>query len=158
MFIKPDYNLENIYKIDFRKLKEQGIKCIMFDLDSTVMKSKSAEFNPDTIAWFNTFINDFEVAIISNNNKKEYIENAAKLAPCRVIGSAKKPNPKIARDYLASIGIEPQEAVMVGDRPLTDILVGKNLGCKTILVGSINPNEGILTRIVRAIERMTIKK
>ena len=74
MFIKPDYNLENIYEIDFDKLKKQGIKCIMFDLDSTVMKSKSAEFNPDTIAWFNTFINDFEVAIISNNNKKEYIK------------------------------------------------------------------------------------
>ena len=72
MFIKPDYNLENIYEIDFDELKKQGIKCIMFDLDSTVMQSKSATFTQETFEWFNTFINNFEVAIISNNNNKDY--------------------------------------------------------------------------------------
>ena len=158
MFIKPDYNLKNIYEIDFEELKQQGIKCVMFDLDSTVMRSKSATFEPETIDWFNTFINDFEVAIISNNPNKEYIENASKIAPCRVIGDAKKPNPDVAKKYLDEVGISPEHAIMVGDRPLTDILVGKNLGCKTILVGSINPNENLLTRWVRAIERSTIRK
>ena len=157
MFIKPDYNLKNIYEINFNELKEQGIKCIMFDLDSTVMKSKSASFTQETLDWFNTFINDFEVAIISNNNSKDYINKASEIAPCRVIGKAKKPNPKVAKQYLDEIGIKPSEAVMVGDRPLTDILVGKFLGCKTILVGSINPNENIPTKLVRALERSTIK-
>ena len=158
MFIKPDYNLKNIYEIDFEELKQKGIKCVMFDLDSTVMRSKSATFEPETINWFNTFINDFEVAIISNNPNKEYIENASKIAPCRVIGDAKKPNPDVAKKYLDEVGIAPECAAMVGDRPLTDILVGKRLGCKTILVGSINPNENLLTRWVRALERSTIRK
>ena len=158
MFIKPDYNLKNIYEIDFEELKKQGIECIMFDLDSTVMLSKSAEFTPKTVEWFNTFINDFEVVIIWNNHKKEYIENASKLAPCRVIGNAKKPNPKVAKKYLEEVNIKPENAVMVGDRPLTDILVGKRLGCKTILVGSINPDENLLTKFVRALERSTIRK
>ncbi len=158
MFIKPDYNLKNIYEINFEELKRQGIKCIMFDLDSTVMRSKSATFEPETINWFNTFINDFEVAIISNNPNKDYIENASKLAPCRVIGHAKKPNPEVAKKYLDEVGIKPEQAVMVGDRPLTDILVGKRLGSKTILVGSINPSENLLTKLVRALERSTIKR
>ena len=158
MFIKPDYNLKNIYEINFEELKSQGIKCIMFDLDSTVMRSKSASFEQKTINWFNTFINDFEVAIISNNPDKDYIENASKIAPCRVIGHAKKPDPKVAKKYLDEVGIKPEQAVMVGDRPLTDILVGKRLGSKTILVGSINPNENLLTKFVRALERSTIKK
>lgn len=158
MFIKPDYNLKNIYEIDFQELKKQGIKCVMFDLDSTVMMSKSASFTEKTLDWFKTFINDFNVVIISNNHNKKYIENASKLAPCRVIGSAGKPNPKITKKFLDEAGIKPVEAVMVGDRPLTDILVGKRLGCKTILVGSINPNENLLTKFVRAVERSTIKK
>ena len=158
MFIRPDYNLKNVYEIDFQELKSKGIKCIMFDLDSTVMRSKSATFHPETVEWFNTFINDFEVVIISNNTKRNYIENAAKIAPCRVIGNAKKPNPKIMKAYLDEVGIKPSEAVMVGDRPLTDILAGKFLGCKTILVGSINPSENLPTRFVRALERSTIKK
>ena len=157
MFMKPDYNLRSIYEIDFTELKSQGIKCVMFDLDSTIMVSKSADFLPETVEWFNTFLKDFEVAIISNNKNEEYIENASRLAPCRVIGRANKPNPRIMREYLDSVGIEPACAVMVGDRPLTDILAGKLLGCKTILVGSINPKENLPTKFVRALERSTIR-
>lgn len=158
MFLKPDYNLNNVYEINFDELKQQGVKCIMFDLDSTVMVSKSASFLPETVEWFNTFLKDFEVAIISNNNNEQYIEKASKLAPCRVIGKAAKPNPTVMKNYLDEIGLEPREAVMVGDRPLTDILAGKRLGCKTILVGSINPNENLPTKFVRALERSTIRK
>ena len=158
MFLKPDYNLKNIYEININELKEKGIKCLMFDLDSTVMISKSGVFLPETLSWFKTFLNDFEVAIISNNKKESYIENANKTAPCTVIGRANKPNPKIMGEYLKSKNISPAEAVMIGDRPLTDILAGKLLGCKTILVGSINPRENLPTKIVRALERSTIKK
>ena len=158
MFLKPDYNLKNVYEINFNELKAIGIKCIMFDLDSTVMVSKSAEFLPETIEWFNSFINNFAVAIISNNKKDEYIENASRIAPCRVIGKANKPDIRVMKAYLDSINVKPEEAVMVGDRPLTDILAGKRLGCKTILVGSINPNENLPTKFVRALERSTIRK
>ena len=158
MLLKPDYNLKNIYEINFEELKQKGIKCIMFDLDSTVMVSKSADFLPETVEWFNSFLKDFEVAIISNNKSEEYIANASKIAPCRVIGKANKPNPKIMGEYLKSVGVEPKNAVMVGDRPLTDILAGKLLGCKTILVGSINPKENLPTKFVRALERSTIRR
>ena len=158
MFIKPDYNLKNVYEIDFNELKAQGIKSIMLDLDSTIMISKSATLLPETLAWFDTFMKDFEVAIISNNKSAKYIENASRIAPCRVIGRANKPNPAVMKAYLDDMGIKPEEAVMVGDRPLTDILAGKFLGCKTILVGSINQKETWPTRLVRALERSTIKK
>ncbi|MBE7703351.1 MAG: YqeG family HAD IIIA-type phosphatase [Cyanobacteria bacterium SIG28] len=157
MFLKPDYNLKNVYDIDFEALKQQGIKCLMFDLDSTVMVSKSAKFLPETLEWFKNFINDFEVAIISNNKNDTYIENANKIAPCKVVGRANKPSPKVMGEYLKSVNIDPKEAVMVGDRPLTDILAGKLLGCKTILVGSINSQENLPTKFVRALERSTIR-
>ena len=157
MFLKPDYNLKNVYDIDFEALKQQGIKCLMFDLDSTVMVSKSAKFLPETLEWFKIFINDFEVAIISNNKNDAYIENANKIAPCKVVGRANKPSPKVMGEYLKSVNIDPKEAVMVGDRPLTDILAGKLLGCKTILVGSINSQENLPTKFVRALERSTIR-
>ena len=41
MFLKPDYNLESIYDIDLEELKNSGIKALLFDLDSTLMASKS---------------------------------------------------------------------------------------------------------------------
>ena len=143
---------------NFEELKQQGIKCLMFDLDSTVMVSKSGRFTKTTLDWFNSFIKDFEVAIISNNKNEYYIEKVVQIAPCKVIGWANKPDTRIMKEYLDSVNIKPQNAVMVGDRPLTDILAGKRLGCKTILVGSINPTENLPTKFVRALERSTIKK
>ena len=60
---------------------------------------------------------------------------------------------------LASKNIEPKNAIMVGDRPLTDILAGKLAGAKTILVDSITrETEPKLTRVVRFLERLTIRK
>lgn len=158
MLLKPDYNLKNVYEINFDELKNQGIKCLMFDLDSTIMQSKSGRFTKETLDWFEKFLNDFEVAIISNNKNEQYIEKASQQAPCKVLGWANKPNPRIMSEYLNSVNIKPENAVMIGDRPLTDILAGKLLGCKTILVGSINPSENLPTRFVRALERSTIRK
>ena len=158
MFLKPDYNLKNIYEINIEELKQQGIKCLMFDLDSTVMVSKSGRFTKQTLDWFDSFINDFEVAIISNNKNEQYVEKANQIAPCKVIGWANKPNPRVMSEYLESVKVRPENAVMIGDRPLTDILAGKLLGCKTILVGSINPSENLPTKIVRTLERSTIRK
>ncbi len=158
MFLKPDYNLKNIYEINLNEFKTLGIKCLMFDLDSTVMISKSGMFLPETLEWFKSFENDFEVVIVSNNKNSDYIISAGNIAPCPIIGNANKPNPKVMAEYLKSKNISPREAVIIGDRPLTDILAGKLLGCKTILVGSINSNENLPTKFVRALERVTIRK
>ena len=62
------------------------------------------------------------------------------------------------KSFLDDMGFSPKEAVMVGDRPLTDIVAGKLLGCKTILVDSINAeNENLPTRLVRRLERSVIR-
>ena len=51
MIIKPDYNLENIYAIDLAELKNRGIKNLLFDLDSTIMASKSGYYSDKTREW-----------------------------------------------------------------------------------------------------------
>lgn len=159
MRIKPDYNLESIYDIDKTELKNKGIKGIFFDLDSTVMQSKTGKFTKKTLDFLSELQKDFKVAIISNNHKKGYIDKVQKSSPVKVYGNARKPDVKILKIACFEMGLEIKEVVMVGDRPLTDILAGKKIGMKTILVDSISKeNEGILTRFVRFLERLTIKK
>ena len=158
MFLKPDYNLKDIYDIDFAELKRKGIKAILFDLDSTLMKSKAGEYSSKTLEWFETFQRDFIVAVLSNNFNQNYISKVQGQSTFDVLGACNKPNPKILLEYLNNAKIKPSEAVMIGDRPLTDILAGKRAGCMTILVGSINAkNEGAPTRFVRWLERLSIK-
>lgn len=159
MFLKPDYNLVSVKDIDLNALENQGIKAILFDLDSTVMASKSGVFEPWVLEMFDKLSEKFCVAILSNNKKIEYIEKAKCQCDIDVIGHANKPAPKTLLNYLASKNIEPKNAIMVGDRPLTDILAGKLAGAKTILVDSITrETEPKLTRVVRFLERLTIRK
>ena len=159
MILKPDFNLVSVKDIDVDLLYQQGVRAILFDLDSTVMASKSGVFEPCVLEMFDKLSEKFVIAILSNNKKVEYIEKAKVQCSIDVIGHANKPSPKILLNYLVSKNIEPQKAVMVGDRPLTDILAGKLLGAKTILVDSITKDtENKPTRIVRALERLTIKK
>jgi len=157
MLLKPDFNLKNIYDIDLELLKSQGIRGIFFDLDSTIMVSKSGEYHEKTEQWLKKVEEDFFIAVITNNKKPCYVEKVQSISTFQVIADAKKPSTKAIRKLLAKIKMEPKEVVIVGDRPLTDILAGKLLGSKTILVGSINAdNEGVATRLVRWLERRFI--
>ena len=100
MFLKPDFNLVSIKDIDVNLLQEQDIKAILFDLDSTVMASKSGFFEPWVLELFDKLSEKFCVAILSNNKKVEYIEKARSQCKIDVVGHANKPNPKTLLVYL----------------------------------------------------------
>ena len=155
MLIKADYEAKTVFEINYDKLKEDGIKVIAFDLDSTVMKSKSGEFSKEILSMFENLKKDFSLIIISNNNNHEYIAKAVGQIDFPMIAPAKKPSTGISKAFLKEHGINPKEMVMVGDRPLTDILFGKLLGCTTILVDSISwQEEKPIVRFVRKLERI----
>lgn len=158
MFIKPDYNLESIYNINLEELKKLGIKIILSDLDSTVMPSKSGKFPDKVLSWINEVKKNFDFAIISNNKNEEYINTVKTRCDFDIIGNANKPFCNVMKEYLLSKNYKPSQAVMIGDRPLTDIIAGKLLGCKTILVDSITKNtEKPIVRFVRWCERLTVR-
>lgn len=158
MFIKPDYNLKNIYVIDLENLKAQGINAMLFDLDSTIMGSKTGCYTPETLEWFEMVKKDFFVGVVSNNSNADYIEKVMACSEFPVVFCAHKPDIKVAKAFMAEHNLNPETTVFVGDRPLTDIVCGKRLGCKTILVDSITADiEKPIVRIARWLERCTIK-
>lgn len=159
MFLKPDYNLKSIYSINFDELKQLGIKAVLFDLDSTLMASKSAVYSDEMVAWLKKVQEDFFVAVVSNNKNPDYIEQVKKISFFPMLFNAGKPRTNAVKNFLNEHNLNISECVLVGDRPLTDVLCGKNLGCKTILVDSITADtESKLVRYVRGLERITIRR
>lgn len=159
MILKPDYNVVSLFDVDFEGLWQQGVSVVLFDLDSTIMPSKSGVYPPTVVDLLNELKRNFTVAVISNNKNKDYIEKVQSISDFSIIGHANKPSPKVMREFLENIGKTPQETVVIGDRPLTDILAGKLLGAKTVLVDSITKHkEGLPTRFVRRLERITIRR
>lgn len=158
MILKPDYNVKTVYEVNYDELKNKGVKILIFDLDSTVMKSKTGVFTQATIQLFKNLAKDFMLAIASNNKNIEYINKVREQVDFTVLGHANKPNPSVIKDLLTENALKSEEAVVIGDRPLTDILVGKLLGAKTVLVDSISwSEEPPLTRFVRSLERLSIR-
>lgn len=159
MFLKPDYDLENIYAINLEELKSKGIRALLFDLDSTLMASKSGKYDEKTINWLDSVRKDFFVGVVSNNHNKEYIEKVKKVSDFPLVFEAKKPDIKATKSFMQEHNLTPETTAFVGDRPLTDVLCGKRIGCTTVLVDSISASrEKFIVRLARKLERCTIKK
>lgn len=158
MLVKPDYNVESLEDIDFDALKSEGKSVLMFDLDSTLMPSKSGDYLPKTKELLKKLQQDFTVVVLSNNTNQNYIDKVRLITDFEVISHARKPDTKVMLDYLNRIGKSVDEAVMIGDRPLTDILCGQNANVTTILVDSITKDtEHKIVRFVRFLERLFVK-
>ena len=159
MFLKPDYNLKRIYDINLDELAQSGVKALLFDLDSTLMASKSGCYTPEMVAWLNKVRERFFIAVVSNNKNPEYIEKVKSISDFPLLFNACKPKTGIVKDFLKKYEVDIKDCVLVGDRPLTDILCGKNLGCKTILVDSITADTAAkIVRFVRGLERTCIRR
>ena len=65
----PDIYQKSIYTIDYKKLKKNGIKCLLFDLDNTIAPYKTLEPDTKVKELFANLSNDFKIIIISNSNK-----------------------------------------------------------------------------------------
>ncbi len=158
MFIKPDYNLKSIYDINLEELKNKGIKALLFDLDSTLMGSKRGYYTQDTLNWLENVRKDFFVGVVSNNNNPEYMSKVLACSDFPVVFEAHKPDIKVAANFMKQYSLKPETTCFVGDRPLTDVMCGKNLGCMTVLVDSITADiEKPIVRFARKLERSLVK-
>lgn len=158
MFIKPDYNLKSIYDIDLEDLKNQGINALLFDLDSTLMGSKTGCYTPETLNWLQKVKKNFFVGVVSNNNNPVYMAKVLSCSDFPVVFEAHKPDIKVAEKFMKQYSLRPETTCFIGDRPLTDVMCGKNLGCKTILVDSITADtERPIVRFARWLERCSVK-
>lgn len=159
MRLKPDINIKSIYDINIFNLKACEIEAIFFDLDSTVMRSKSGVFEPKMLEFLARLQNHFKVAIISNNKNEDYINKARAQVKFPVIGRAAKPDTKVLLKTCEEMKVNPRNCAFVGDRPLTDILCAKRACMFSILVDSIScDEEKKVVRFVRFLERLSIKK
>ena len=157
MFLKPDYDLKNIFEIDLESLKSQGIKTLLFDLDSTLMGSKTGFYTDEVLAWLEKVRRDFFVGVVSNNNNPVYMQKVRDCTDFPIIFEAHKPDIKVAQKFMKEHNVQAETSCFVGDRPLTDVLCGKRLGCKTILVDSITADiEKPIVRFARKLERLSL--
>ena len=156
MFI-PDIYQKSIYTIDYKKLKKNGIKCLLFDLDNTIAPYKVTEPDVKVKELFARLEEDFKVIIISNSPKNRIRPFKEKLnVDCAY--SSKKPFKTQYKKILELYNFKIDEVACIGDQILTDILGANRMGFTSILVNRVAKYETIFTRFNRFFEKFILKK
>lgn len=154
----PDIYVKSIYYIDYEKLKQRGIKCILFDLDNTIaplsLKNPNKKIK-DLFTKLKTM--GFKIIIFSNSGKTRLKPFKDELeVDCAF--SCKKPMRNKFDLILKEYRFAVSEVVIVGDNIITDVLGGNKVGITTILVNPISTKEKIKTKISRIYEKHVMNK
>ncbi len=155
----PDIYQKSIYHIDYEKLLDAGIKCILFDLDNTCAPYKENEPSDKLIELFESLKDmDFKLILFSNAPKRRIFPFKRKLN-VDALARAGKPRKKNFLKIMKMFNYELSEVAIVGDQLYKDILGGNKIGIKTILVNPMSKDDMILTKIVfRPLEGIKYKK
>lgn len=157
-YFLPDEYVKDIFQISPEALKEKGIKGIITDLDNTLVEWDRPEATPEIMEWVRMMQEaGLQVAILSNNNQSR-VESFCGPLGTPFICEARKPLAKNFKKALAMMGLKKEEAVMVGDQLMTDVLGGNRFGLHTILVVPVASSDGFVTRFNRMIERRIMAK
>ncbi len=154
----PDMYQKSIYHINYDKLKEDGIKCLLFDLDNTCVPFKDKEPNKKLIDLFETLKDmEFRVIIFSNATKKRLtpFKNGLNV-DCSA--SSRKPSTKKMLKVIKMFDYDLSDVAIIGDQLYTDILCGNRVGIKTILVNPMSKDDLLFTKIFRGLEKKKFKK
>lgn len=153
----PDIYQKNIYDINYKKLKKRGIKCLLFDLDNTLVPVRSDVPTVSVKELFHDLEKDFKVIIVSNSNRKRLIPFKEGLN-VDVAASARKPFKKKYLKIMELYNFKEHEIAAIGDQLLTDINGANRVGITSILVSPIGEYEKLGTRINRLMERFIYRR
>lgn len=132
-FFKPDYELKHFTDLSLQLLKEQNIKAIFSDLDSTLAAHDQLGDNEFT-KWHDQLEkNDIKLIVVSNNNQNR-VDRFTK--PYNILGYGKVGKPTVTkiRNIMDKYGLTSENSLFLGDQLFTDVWCGKRLGMKTVLV------------------------
>ena len=156
--LMPDLLAANILDIPLAKLVEMQKKAMIFDLDNTITEWNNPQIHDDVIKWFRCLADFGITACLLSNNSGPRVMEAAGVLDIPYVAKATKPRRRAFLRAMELMGRTAEDTVMVGDQIFTDIYGGNRIGMYTILVAPLSAREFIGTKIMRRIERMTMKR
>ncbi len=154
----PDIYAKSIYDIDYENLIERGIKCVLFDLDNTLLPPKAKEV-PKKLLDFLKQIKKLNIRfILYSNGRKKRIMNMAQKLDMEFYAMALKPYRGKLDKVMKKYEYNQSEIAVVGDQIMTDVLFGNKAGITSILVNPLSLNDTWLTKFNRRREKKIYKK
>ena len=154
----PDMYQKSIYAIDYQKLYSRGIKCLLFDLDNTLVPVKMKTPSKKIKTLFDELKEKGFKIIIFSNSQKNRLKPFKDELEVDCAASARKPFKKKFLRVLDEYGYQINEVAIIGDQMLTDVVGGNKIGITTILVNPVGKKDLFFTKFNRVIERRIMKR
>lgn len=155
----PHYYEDNVLNINFEKLKRDGIKLIITDIDNTLVPYSIETPTNQIISLFNMLKEmGFDICFLSNNHSKR-VDLFNQGFGFYSISKGKKPLPFSYTKCVKYHNCTKDQAIFIGDQLFTDILGAKLAKIKCILVKPIKINEeSKFIKFKRSMENLILRK
>lgn len=152
----PDIYAKNVFNIDYKKLKSDGIKCILFDLDNTLAPVSENKPSKDIQELF-AYIDDLNIKIIIlSNSKKQRVAPFKEILNVDSAYLSMKPFKFKIKKVLKMFRFEFSEVALAGDQILTDVLGANRCGITSIFLDPLTDEDKFITKINRKIEKIIL--
>lgn len=124
---------DNVFAIDYEKLRDLGYRGLVFDIDNTLVLH-GADSTPEVDALLCRLHQmGWKTVLLSNNSQERILRFLAHIdAP--YVAEADKPAPEGYEKALALLDLPREQVLVVGDQIFTDIYGANRCGIGTILV------------------------
>jgi len=153
---RPNMYKKSIFEIDYKKLKDLGITCLVFDLDNTLGLIENKRCPRNAKKLIKELQKDFLILISSNNTKKR-IEPYLKDLGIGGFAFSLKPSTRGLRKIKRNYHLKKKEMCMIGDQIVTDVLSGNRFRIYTVLVYPLGKKDLKITGLNRKIEARIVK-
>ena len=153
----PDIYKKSIFDINYKKLKKENIKCLIFDLDNTIAKIDSLDIDDKTIDLINNLKQDFTVLLVSNSPKKR-VKNFLDKLNIDGYYFALKPSTRTLKKIINKYNLSNKNIAIIGDQFITDMGYGYKGKIKKIFVDPIASKDLKITNINRYLENKIMTK
>ena len=150
----PAHAAESLYSIDLQSLWDRGKRLLMLDVDNTLVQWHADSCEPTVLEWTKKAkAIGFEICIISNTTQVDRLAKIAASIGAITVRGRFKPSRSMFRMALIEFKRKPEEAIMVGDQLMTDVLGANRTGIEAIWVRRLEGREFKGTSINRMVER-----
>ena len=152
--LEPKIKVDGLSSMDLKKLRQEGFKGILIDLDNTIVPWRQDQISEETVAFF-TEAKALEYRVCLYTNARAYRAiPISKVLDVRCLPEAMKPFSAGYQFILREMGVKPEETLVIGDQIFTDTLGGNLAGCCTVLLPPLSSREFIGTKFLRVLERL----
>ena len=158
MILLPDIKLERITDISIQLLNKFDIKALLLDVDNTMSTHHGTVLTDGLTEWIAEMQQGGIKLCVLSNSKEKRVAPFAQRIGLPYISLGLKPLPTGYFRGVKRLQEKRKNVAIVGDQMFTDVLGGRAVGVKTILLTPIKPEDGWSFKIRRKLEKKIIGK